>query len=150
MEADILYYPSDNVTIASAISYNDTEVTADKSRIIQISNVGSAMPLAPKLQYNVRVRVDSELAGNPAYTQVSIKSSDKAYSSLEAAKRLEQPSYSIWDAAYGFTINGTDVEFFIRNITDERANLYYNDQDDIPRITTNRPRNMGVRIAYKF
>ena len=29
MEADILWYPSDNVTIASAVSYNDTEVTKD-------------------------------------------------------------------------------------------------------------------------
>ena len=150
MEADILWYPSDNVTVASAVSYNDTEVTADKSRIIQISNVGSSMPLSPKLQYNIRVKVDSELAGNPAYTQVAVKSADKAYSSLEAAKRLEQPSYTIWDAAYGVNINGTEVEFFVRNITDERANFYYNDQDDIPRITTNRPRNIGVRISYKF
>ena len=116
MEADILWYPSDNVTIASAVSYNDTEVTEDKSRIIQISNVGSTMPLSPKLQYNIRVKVDSELAGNPAYTQVAVKSADKAYSSLEAAKRLEQPSYTIWDAAYGVNINGTEVEFFVRNI----------------------------------
>ena len=150
MEADILWYPSDNVTVASAVSYNDTEVTEDKSRIIQISNVGSTMPLSPKLQYNIRVKVDSELAGNPAYTQVAVKSADKAYSSLEAAKRLEQPSYTIWDAAYGVNINGTEVEFFVRNITDERANFYYNDQDDIPRITTNRPRNVGIRVSYKF
>ena len=78
MEADILWYPSDNVTVASAVSYNDTEVTADKSRIIQISNVGSSMPLSPKLQYNIRVKVDSELGGNPAYTQIAVKSSDKA------------------------------------------------------------------------
>ena len=54
------------------------------------------------------------------------------------------------DLAYGLTINDVDVEFFIRNAGDERANLYYNDQDDIPRITTNRPRNMGVRMSYKL
>ena len=54
MEADILWYPSDNVTEVSAVSYNDTEVTEDKSRIIQISNVGSTMPLSPKLQYKTR------------------------------------------------------------------------------------------------
>ena len=150
MEADILWYPTDRVTIASAISWNDTEVVADKSKIIQISNVGSAMPLSPKLQYNVRVRIDSEFKGNPAYTQIAIKEADKAFSSLEAAKRLEQPAYEIIDLAYGFTINNTDIEFFVRNATDERANFYYNDQDDIPRITTNRPRNIGVRMSYKF
>ncbi len=150
LEADILWYPTDRVTIASAISWNDTEVVADKSKIIQISNVGSAMPLSPKLQYNIRVRIDSEFKGNPAYTQIAIKEADKAFSSLEAAKRLEQPAYEIIDLAYGFTINNTDIEFFVRNATDERANFYYNDQDDIPRITTNRPRNIGVRMSYKF
>ena len=31
------------------------------------------MPLSPKLQYNVRVRIDSELGGNPAYTQIAVK-----------------------------------------------------------------------------
>jgi outer membrane receptor protein involved in Fe transport len=47
-------------------------------------------------------------------------------------------------------MNGADWEFFIRNLTDERAQLYFNDQDDIPRISTNRPRNMGVRVSLKF
>jgi iron complex outermembrane receptor protein len=56
----------------------------------------------------------------------------------------------VLDLAFGMTLNDTDIEFFVRNLTDERANLYYNDQDDIPRITTNRPRNMGVRISRKF
>lgn len=72
------------------------------------------------------------------------------YNSFEAAKVKDQPSYEIIDLAYGMTINDVDVEFFIRNAGDERANLYYNDQDDIPRITTNRPRNMGVRLSYSF
>jgi len=54
------------------------------------------------------------------------------------------------DLAFGMTVNDTDIELFVRNLTDERANLYYNDQDDIPRITTNRPRNMGVRISRNF
>ena len=85
-----------------------------------------------------------------SYTQVAYKSATDTYNSFESAKVLSQPDYQVLDMAFGFTVNETDVEFFIRNATDERANLYYNDQDDIPRITTNRPRNMGVRVARKF
>jgi len=85
-----------------------------------------------------------------AISQVVFKSSSKTYNSFEAAKVKDQPAYEIVDLAYGMTLNDVDVEFFIRNATDERANLYYNDQDDIPRITTNRPRNMGVRLSYRF
>ena len=70
--------------------------------------------------------------------------------SFESAKVLEQADYQVLDLAFGMTLNDTDIEFFVRNLTDERANLYYNDQDDIPRITTNRPRNVGIRLSYKF
>ena len=150
LEADILWYPTDDITIASAMSYNSTEVTRIKAQIVEIAPVGSALPLSPDFQWNVRIRKDSELNGLPSYTQLAIKSASDSFSSLEKDKRYSQDAYRTVDFAYGYEVNNTEVEFFIRNLTDERAQLYYNDQDDIPRITTNRPRNMGVRASYKF
>ena len=95
--------------------------------------------------------MDSETSGRPSYSQIVYKYSSDTTSSMELAKSLPQDSYAIVDLAYGISMtDNTDIEFFIRNATDERANLYYNDQDDIPRISTNRPRNIGVRIAYRF
>ena len=150
IEADILWYPTDDISIATAMSYNDTEVTRIKAQIVEIAPVGSQLPLSPDFQWNVRIRKDSELNGLPSYTQLAIKSASDSFSSLEKDKRYKQNSYRTVDFAYGFEVNNTEIEFFIRNLTDERAQLYYNDQDDIPRITTNRPRNMGVRASYKF
>ena len=150
LEADILWYPTDDITIASAMSYNSTEVTRIKAQIVEIAPVGSALPLSPDFQWNVRIRKDSELNGLPSYTQLAIKSASDSFSSLEKDKRYSQSAYRTVDFAYGFEVNNTEIEFFIRNLTDERAQLYYNDQDDIPRITTNRPRNMGVRASYRF
>tara|TARA_B100000614_G_scaffold56781_1_gene49853 strand:- start:3016 stop:5511 length:2496 start_codon:yes stop_codon:yes gene_type:complete len=147
-EADMLWYPSDTLTVAAAMSYNDTEIVADVAQTIPIVDIGSPLPLAPARQWNVRVRKD--LAMNDGYFQVAYKSSSKTYNSFEAKKVKDQPAYDIVDLAYGMTLNDVDVEFFVRNATDERANLYFNDQDDIPRITTNRPRNMGVRLSYRF
>ena len=109
------------------------------------------MPLSPETQYNFRIRHASQLAGKEAYSQVVYKYSSDTTSSMELAKSLEQPSYKIVDLAYGVAVSDkTDVEFFVRNATDERPNLYYNDQDDIPRISTNRPRNIGIRISHRF
>ena len=150
IETDILWYPTDDITIATAMSYNDTEVTRIKAQIVEIAPVGSALPLSPDFQWNVRIRKESELNGLPSYTQLAIKSASDAFSSLEKDKRYKQSAYRTVDFAYGFVVNNTEVEFFVRNLTDERAQLYFNDQDDIPRITTNRPRNMGVRASYKF
>ena len=148
VEADMLWYPSDTLTVAAAISLNDTEIVEDVAKTIPIVDIGNALPLAPKRQWNVRLRKD--MGANDGYLQVVYKSASETYNSFEAAKVKDQPSYEIIDLAYGMTINDVDVEFFIRNAGDERANLYYNDQDDIPRITTNRPRNMGVRLCYSF
>ncbi len=150
LEADILWYPTDDITVSSAMSYNSTEVTRIKAQIVEIAPVGSALPLSPDFQWNVRIRKDSELNGLPAYTQLAIKSASDSYSSLEKDKRYNQSAYRTVDLAYGFEVNNTQIEFFARNLTDERAQLYFNDQDDIPRITTNRPRNIGMRASYSF
>ena len=149
LEADILWYPTDDITVSSAMSYNSTEVTRIKAQIVEIAPVGSALPLSPDFQWNVRIRKDSELNGLPAYTQLAIKSASDSYSSLEKDQRYNQSAYRTVDLAYGFEVNNTQIEFFARNLTDERAQLYFNDQDDIPRITTNRPRNIGMRASYR-
>ena len=149
-EADMLWYPTDNWTIAAAISLNNTQITEDVSKTVPIVDIGSPLPLAPERQFNIRLRKDMSYKGNPSYMQFAYKSASETYNSFESAKVLDQPKYQTFDLAFGMTINDTDMEFFVRNLTDERANLYYNDQDDIPRITTNRPRNIGVRVSRNF
>ena len=149
-EADMLWYPSDSWTVAAAISLNDTEIVKDVSKTVPIVDIGSSLPLSPSRQYHLRLRKDMSYKDNPAYVQFAYKSANETYNSFESAKVLEQDGYQTMDLAFGMTVNDTDIEFFVRNLTDERANLYYNDQDDIPRITTNRPRNMGVRISRNF
>jgi len=149
-EADMLWYPSDSWTVAAAISLNDTEIVKDVSQTVPIVDIGSPLPLSPSRQYHLRLRKDMSYKDNPAYVQFAYKSANETYNSFESAKVLEQDGYQTMDLAFGMTVNDTDIELFVRNLTDERANLYYNDQDDIPRITTNRPRNMGVRISRNF
>ena len=56
LEADMLYYPSDSLTISAAISLNDTEIVNDVAQTIPIVDIGNPLPLAPKRQGNVRIR----------------------------------------------------------------------------------------------
>jgi outer membrane receptor protein involved in Fe transport len=61
-----------------------------------------------------------------------------------------QDSYGIVDASIGVEnlSDGWGVELFVSNLTDERAQLHINRQDFFERITTNRPRTMGLRVSY--
>jgi len=43
---------------------------------------------------------------------------------------------------------GWGVELFVSNLTDKRAELHINRQDFFERITTNRPRTIGLRVSY--
>jgi iron complex outermembrane recepter protein len=61
-----------------------------------------------------------------------------------------QDSYGIVDASIGVEnySDGWGVELFVSNLTDERAQLHINRQDFIERVTTNRPRTIGLRVSY--
>jgi iron complex outermembrane receptor protein len=63
---------------------------------------------------------------------------------------LPQDAYTVWDLSAGISKDDWRAEVFIENATDERANLHFNSQDDVPRITTNRPRTIGLRVSYDF
>jgi outer membrane receptor protein involved in Fe transport len=63
-----------------------------------------------------------------------------------------QDAYSLVDASVGVENPGKGwrAEAYINNLTDERAQLHINRQDFFERVTTNRPRTMGVRVSYEL
>lgn len=149
-ELDMVWYPSDNLSLYGALSMNDSELTAYKAQIIELAPLGSSLPLTPDLQWNLRARYDFNLGSYPAYWQFGTKFADSSYSSIVAQRRIKQDSYQLYDLAVGVEYENWGAELFGRNLSDERAELFYNEMDDIPRVTTNRPRNIGLRIFYKF
>tara|TARA_R110002153_G_scaffold61213_4_gene165159 strand:+ start:1306 stop:3945 length:2640 start_codon:yes stop_codon:yes gene_type:complete len=64
--------------------------------------------------------------------------------------RYIQESYAIANVSVGITKNDWKAEFYIDNLTDESAVLYVDTQQFTPKVVTNRPRTMGVRLSYDF
>ena len=150
LETDFEYLATDNLTIYGAFSFNDTELTATKAQVIELAPIGSTLPVTPKVQGNVRVRYDWEYNDMDMDWQLALQHAAKSYSSIVAAEREEQDSYQILNANIGVTKDAWRVKFYIDNITDERATLFINDQDDIKRISTNRPRTIGMSVNYTY
>ena len=75
---------------------------------------------------------------------------DDTVSALLLDDALPQESYTILNLSAGMSKDAWRAELFVENATDERANLHFNSQDDVPRITTNRPRTIGFRVSYDF
>ena len=82
------------------------------------------------------------------YVQGAIQTAASSYSSVVAAKRVEQDSYTALDASIGGVKDSWKVELFAENLSDERAELFINDQDDTLRVVTNRPFTLSLRVSY--
>ena len=93
--------------------------------------------------------------GLDAFWQLGFKYSGDTINSLVDTPdepNTQQDSYTIVNASAGIADieSGWGAELFINNLTDERAEIHINRQDFIERITTNRPRTIGLRIRYDY
>lgn len=153
VETDFTWRATPNFTLSGAISYNDTELTSTEAQAIELAPVGSQLPLVPEIQGFLRGRYQRSLNvdwADTGYVQLSGIFAGNSFSSLVAEERRRQAGYGILNARVGITRGTWNVEAFVENFTDKRAELFKNNQDDILRITTNRPLTAGLRFSYRF
>lgn len=153
IEGDFVWRATQNFTLFGAFSYNDTELKSVDAQVIELAPVGSSLPLVPEFQAYFRGRYEQMVSwgfADTAFVQASGSFASHSYSSLVAEVRQRQSGYSIFNASAGFAKNDWSVELFVDNVFDKRAELFINEQDDIPRITTNRPMTAGVKFNYQF
>jgi outer membrane receptor protein involved in Fe transport len=150
LESDFSWAATENLSLFAGFSYIDSELTSTKSEVIELAPIGSRLALTPEFAGNLRLRYDWFLESAQVYTMGVVQYASDSWSSIVAADRRKQDSYTIADLSVGVTKDNWNVELFVRNLTDERAELFFNVQDDTPRITTNRPRTIGFRVGYDY
>jgi outer membrane receptor protein involved in Fe transport len=64
--------------------------------------------------------------------------------------RYIQESYAIANVSVGISKDDWKAELYIDNLTDESAVLYIDTQQFTPKVVTNRPRTLGMRLSYDF
>ncbi len=177
-EGDITWRATSNLTFNSAFSYNDSEITRYTKPTTVINPIGSPLALSPKFQGNVRVRYEKELSSGlrpfvqaafhhvgktisstinnvdirysgPAvvYNGVTVNPGD-VVSPLTAS--LPQKSYNTFSMSLGVSKDQWGIELFGENLTDERPELFRSGNDGELRVTTSRPRTIGVRMSFKM
>jgi outer membrane receptor protein involved in Fe transport len=128
---------------------------------------GSRLPNVPELKYTAFAQYTwpASFAGSSeAYLRAQYSYQDDSLNQLEAWEAVPyesargqfvQPSYSIADVRAGLRGDAWTLELFVNNVGDERAVLYEDDLFFEPffgqrRVTTNRPREYGIRFAYNW
>ncbi|MCR8922085.1 TonB-dependent receptor [Dasania sp. GY-MA-18] len=159
LEGDVSYAATEELTLFASFSWNQAEMASAPTLTddgtptgnLLFIEEGEQLALAPELQYNLRARYEMADAQYSPYAQIVYSFTDSQYSSIVEANRYKQDSYIGVDASIGMQINESlGVELFGENLTDERAELFINSLDSELRVTTNRPRTIGIRMAYDF
>jgi len=90
---------------------------------------------------------------------LSIKQEAANYAGVNYTDRNGQPfkggryvenGYMLANFAVGVKHNDWKVEFYVNNLTNKHAILYIDDQQFTPKVVTNRPRTVGLRLSYDF
>lgn len=151
VEGDLTWLATDNLTLFGAFSYNDAKITDVSAEVIELAEEGSRLPLVPEFQFTTRARYEQPVGDEYlAYGQVAVQYAGSSYSSLVAEIREKQDSYTTADLSTGIIADRWSAEVFVENVFDKRAELFINEQDDIRRITTNRPRTVGLRVSFDY
>lgn len=151
MEIDTVWLASDNLTLFANLSFNDSELTRVPENIIGLRQPGSSLALAPELQYVLRARYDWEVSGGAnMFAQVVHQYTDDQISAIVTGADFEMDSYRTWDASLGYERDNWSVTLFGENLTDELADLFISNEDDIIKTTPNRPRTIGLRLSYRL
>ena len=151
VEIDAAWLPTDNLSLFANLSFNDTELTDVPANIVGLESEGSPLALAPELQYVLRGRYDWALSeSSGAFAQLVYQYTDDQISSIVSGASFNMDSYSTWDASLGYSRDNWTITLFGQNLSDERADLFISNEDDIVKTTPNRPRTYGLRLSYRY
>jgi iron complex outermembrane receptor protein len=158
VEGDFAFAVSEALTLTGAFSWVNAELTSDFEAPgvsdVFVAEKGTQLPFAPDFSGNVALRYEAPLTGDlTGYVQgtaVYTGEQTNALTDTATAPVQTMDAYTLVNAAAGVFAGQWRVELFATNLTDERAELFINDFDFNTRITTNRPRTIGARIAFDF
>jgi outer membrane receptor protein involved in Fe transport len=161
MEFDFAFLPNEHWDWTGAASFNDPKL--DQDYWVRASDEqagappdvpkGTQLARVPKTKWNTQLRYKTELMGHRAYVQGTYSYTGSSYSQfIDSYKetREKQHSYDIVNAAIGVEGESWTAELFVSNVFDERAEIFKNDNTWDSRVTTNRPRTIGLKFRQRF
>ncbi|MGI9236634.1 MAG: TonB-dependent receptor [Woeseiaceae bacterium] len=164
LELDVRAAPTDNLELGINLGYVNAETSEDFFVTTTVAK-GTALPNVPELKFNGFAQYTWPVfQGESMYVRGQYSWQDESRNQLEDfphqpgvsnAATFIQPSYGVFDLKVGLNSDNWTLEAFASNVFDERAVLFddpyfFDTFFNGRRVTTNRPREYGVRFAYNW
>jgi len=155
IESDILWALSDSFTLTAAASWLDTEFSGGPG----FPPATPGLPVVPDFKGNLIGRYTFQFMDMPAYAQAAVVHAGEAGVDLRAAEAAiigTLPAYTLVDLSMGFDTDTFSLDFYIHNLTDERAIYARGSECQIsvcggqPYDAVAQPRTYGIKFGQRF
>lgn len=149
IEGEFIYQPysAPGLSFSGGFSVLDTEIT--DSFVTSFVQEGDELAFAPELQFNLQARYEWDISnGNTIHVMPHVSYSDGVSTDIVVPNRTQLDSWLISGVTTGMSNDTWSAEFYIDNVTDERAEISGNAIFNRDRITVVRPRTAGIRVSF--
>jgi outer membrane receptor protein involved in Fe transport len=137
LETDLTWAVTPNLMLSGAASFINSQL--DQGFCTYLPGSGGSCPpyqgaageqlsISPPVKFNITARYETDLSENlTAFVQESMVFSGRASSSLLSSVASEVgplPSYTAFDFSSGLTRDNSTLTFFIKNMFDDRGEIY--------------------------
>ncbi len=152
-ELELSVRPTDGLTLYTALTFQDAEITEVPTNIIVPAAKGDVLPGLVKFKFSGGFEYRWDLGLNQLYVRADGQYTDSSPNGLRGdgtnAYYAINDSYENVDAAIGLITRG-EVALYGENLTNNDAYILNAGPPEMNPINTLRPRTAGVRINVKY
>ncbi len=154
VEGSLTLRPVPQLTLAATGAYSDSRVNSVTPAGVTALAVGDPLPYNPKfsgsLSAEYRAQIANDLTGYGSAVYRYSGARHAVFSSSQFAPDYVMPAYSLLDLHVGVEKGPYVVDLFVKNVTDERAQIAANTFFNLAEVTVARPRTFGIAITARY
>ena len=164
MEAWLSWLPTENLSIEATFGYNNGELSKEETLFEGFEGSltvpeGTRLPIVPdvKASMNVMYSFNEPIMGGYPYVLVRYTYTGDSVNSLAGIESspflspvVDQDAWTTIDLQAGLEADLWTLSVYVDNVTDEEADLFYNNRFAQQRLSVNAPRSIGVNFRYKI
>ncbi|MEO0399738.1 MAG: TonB-dependent receptor [Pseudomonadota bacterium] len=157
VEVDFAADVTDRLTLSGGFVVLDAELTEDFIQDVTAAPgatpdapEGTRLPFAPRFKGSLNARYERPIGAYNVFGQADVSYTGATFNDLFLTTRDEQDSFAILNMSAGLSRDQWTMSLWLQNVTDTRAELLRNATDFDTRITTNRPRTLGVSLGFRY
>jgi len=152
-EAGATLRPVDGFSLSGTLAFSDSKITR-VDPAAGIAQVGDTLPYNPRWSGSLSAEYRAPVDGQwQAAVRGAARFAGKRNSSPQSSLGFPNyvlPAYTLFDLHAGLESDRVDIDLFVKNITDKRAQLAAFTQLGVNQITVQQPRTIGAAVTFKY